>query len=486
MQNKGLSLIIEIYMFKRLPLWFVVILVPLDFIAASLAGVVAWLLRFHPMIQSLKPVIFKLSFTEYFYLVLLAAAFNTVVIASLGLYNVRQEVKLLGTVTKLIFAASVTFAAITSAIFIRQELFDSRFLVIAWWFFAISFLLLERSAVNFFIDRLGSKIGFPVIKILLIGQDHVSERLAKILNEDRSLGMRVVKHLFAPDKNEISALVADNLIDEILLADTNYPKEKILELIEFANERHLLFSFVPNLFQTLTVNSKTAVIGDVPFVELRRTPLEGWGKIVKRAADMMGSTLGIIFFAPLMLAIALAIKHDSPGPILYKSKRVGPSGHFTMFKFRTMKVEYCTGEGYPNAAEAEKAENDLIQKYNTRSGPVPKVLNDPRRTKLGRFLENSSLDELPQFLNSLKGDISLVGPRPHLPKEVEKYEKIYHRVFALKPGITGMGQISGRSDLNFEDEFRLDLHYIENWSLWLDLIILLKTPFSILFKRHRS
>ncbi len=473
-------------MFKRLPLWFVVVLVPLDFIAASFAGAAAWFSRFHPIAQSLKPVIFKISFAEYFSLVLLVAAFNTMVVASLGLYNIRQEVKLFGTVTKLILATSVTFAAITSAIFIRQELFDSRFLVIVGWFFATIFLLLERSAINFFIDKLGSKIGVPSIKILLIGQDYVSERLVKILDEDKSLGMRVVKQLAVPDKNEIATFIADNPIDEILLADTNYPKEKILELIEFSNDKRLLFSFVPNLFQTLTVNSKTAVIGDVPFVELRRTSLEGWGKIAKRTMDTIGSFVGIIFFAPLMLSIALAIKLDSPGTVLYKSKRVGPRGQFTMFKFRTMKMEYCTGEGYPNAEQAEKVENELIQKHSTRSGPVPKVLNDPRRTKLGKFLENSSLDELPQFFNSLKGDISLVGPRPHVPKEVEKYEKSYHRVFALKPGITGMSQISGRSDLNFEDEFRLDLHYIENWSLWLDLIIVFKTPIAILFKRHRS
>ena len=157
-----------------------------------------------------------------------------------------------------------------------------------------------------------------------------------------------------------------------------------------------------------------------------------------------------------------------------------------MFKFRTMKLEYCTGDDYPYSKQAEQLESSLIEKHNIRQGPVPKVLNDPRRTRLGRFLERTSLDELPQFFNSLKGDISLVGPRPHLQKEVAHYEKVHKRVFAVKPGITGMAQIAGRSDLNFDDEVRLDLYYIENWSLWLDLIIIFKTPFVILFRRHKS
>jgi len=474
-------------MFRRMPLWLVAALIPLDFAAVICAGVAAWLLRFHPLVQALRPVIFRLSFADYFSLVILAATLNTVIIAVLGLYKFRQEISMLSTMTRLVLACFVTFAAITSAIFIRQELFDSRFLVITGWLLAIIFLLTERSLINLVIALGGSKLGLPTIKILLVGHDHISEKIKQILDDNSSLGMRVVKSINSPDISEISTyLERGGVIEEILLSDPSYPKEDVVDLIEFAHDQHIRFSFVPNLFQTLTANATGAVIGGIPVVELRRTPLEGWGRISKRILDIIGSMVAIIVFSPFMAAIAIAIKLDSEGPVLYRSKRFGPKREFIMLKFRTMKIEYCTGDDYPYSKQAEQLESSLIEKHNIRQGPVPKVLNDPRRTRLGRFLERTSLDELPQFFNSLKGDISLVGPRPHLQKEVAHYEKVHKRVFAVKPGITGMAQIAGRSDLNFDDEVRLDLYYIENWSLWLDLIIIFKTPFVILFRRHKS
>ena len=361
------------------------------------------------------------------------------------------------------------------------------FELFSWHLLAIIFLLTERSLINLVIALGGSKLGLPTIKILLVGHDHISEKIKQILDDNSSLGMRVVKSINSPDISEISTyLERGGVIEEILLSDPSYPKEDVVDLIEFAHDQHIRFSFVPNLFQTLTANATGAVIGGIPVVELRRTPLEGWGRISKRILDIIGSMVAIIVFSPFMAAIAIAIKLDSEGPVLYRSKRFGPKREFIMLKFRTMKIEYCTGDDYPYSKQAEQLESSLIEKHNIRQGPVPKVLNDPRRTRLGRFLERTSLDELPQFFNSLKGDISLVGPRPHLQKEVAHYEKVHKRVFAVKPGITGMAQIAGRSDLNFDDEVRLDLYYIENWSLWLDLIIIFKTPFVILFRRHKS
>ena len=186
-----------------------------------------------------------------------------------------------------------------------------------------------------------------------------------------------------------------------------------------------------------------------------------------------------------MLLVAIAIKLDSKGPIIYKNERVGSDGKkFYVYKFRYMKIEYCTGTQY-GGNNAQKIEEDLIKKQSVRQGPLYKIANDPRKTNVGVFIEKYKLDELPQFFNVFQGNLSLVGPRPHQPREVAKYDKHHFKLFQIKPGITGMAQISGSSDLNFEDEYKLDLYYIENWTLWLDIKILLKTPIEM-FKKHKN
>jgi len=183
--------------------------------------------------------------------------------------------------------------------------------------------------------------------------------------------------------------------------------------------------------------------------------------------------------------VAILIKLDSPGPIIYKNVRVGPKNDFDTYKFRSMKIEYCTGGQYDKTGAADSLENELIEKQSMRSGPVYKIADDPRRTRLGRFLEKTSLDELPQFFNVLLGEMSLVGPRPHQPKEVAKYERWHKKVFNIKPGVTGLAQISGRSEIDFDEEAKIDTYYIENWSLGLDFKILLKTPLAVLFRKSK-
>ena len=179
---------------------------------------------------------------------------------------------------------------------------------------------------------------------------------------------------------------------------------------------------------------------------------------MKRIIDIFGSIFGLIIFSPIMAAVAILIKLDSPGPIIYKNERVGPKNNFNTYKFRSMKIEYCTGRGYDDPGRADSFENELIEKQSIRSGPVYKIADDPRRTRLGRFLEKTSLDELPQFFNVLLGNMSLVGPRPHQPKEVAKYERWHKKVFNIKPGVTGLAQISGRSEIDFDEEAKIDTY----------------------------
>ena len=158
---------------------------------------------------------------------------------------------------------------------------------------------------------------------------------------------------------------------------------------------------------------------------------------------------------------------------------------FPVYKFRYMRKELCTDPHTPEGKKALEYEKQLIAELSIRKGPLYKIKNDPRKTIVGAFIEKYSIDELPQFFNVLRGNMSLVGPRPHQKREIEKYNEYHRRLLTIKPGITGMAQISGRSDLQFEDEYKLDVYYIENWSLWLDIQICLKT-LSVLFRRRKN
>jgi len=210
------------------------------------------------------------------------------------------------------------------------------------------------------------------------------------------------------------------------------------------------------------------MVGDLPIVTLRQTPLDGWGRVFKRIFDFVASLILVILLIPLWIIIPILIKVGSRGPVIYTSKRKYRNKIFNFYKFRSM-VE--------NADELKK---QLISMNERADGPMFKIKNDPRITRLGRFMRKTSIDELPQLFNVLLGNMSLVGPRPHLPEEVERYKDHHYQVFAVKPGITGLAQVTGRSGLGFEDEVRLDVYYIEHWSLWLDIKLILKSILVIL------
>jgi exopolysaccharide biosynthesis polyprenyl glycosylphosphotransferase len=234
---------------------------------------------------------------------------------------------------------------------------------------------------------------------------------------------------------------------------------------------------VPDLVQVQRTNIEISSPSGIPLISLKPTPLDGWGRVLKRIFDIFGAIIGLVLLSPILIITAIAIKLDSKGTILFKYlddgsrvKRVGQYGRlFNFLKFRSMK---------PNTHNMRY--NELAKQDIRKDSPMVKIKNDPRVTRVGKFIRKTSIDELPQLWNVLKGDMSLVGPRPHLPEEVEKYENHHKFVLSLKPGITGLAQIGGRSNLDFEKEIQLDTFYIENWSLWKDIKIILKT-FKVVF-----
>jgi len=198
-------------------------------------------------------------------------------------------------------------------------------------------------------------------------------------------------------------------------------------------------------------------------VQLRRTALVGWGRVFKRLTDIGSSTLALVLLSPVFALIAFAIKWESAGPVFVGLQRLSRNRRFLLYKFRSM-IE--------NAEELKP----LLASYNERpDGPLFKMHHDPRVTAVGRLLRRMRLDEMPQFFNVFRGDISLVGPRPHQPDEIAKYQRHHRKVLAIKAGATGLAQISGSSDLPFEEEVALDTFYIENWSFMMDVRIIVRT-----------
>lgn len=455
-------------------LTFSAILVPLDYLVVFLAALAAYGLRFGTVVTGFRPVISEIPLEEYLPVALIASLIWVMVFALSGLYNIRTTRRMVEEFSKIFLACSTAFLIIIIFIFFQRELFSSRFIILSGWLLSIIFISIERFLVRSIQHQLLKK-GIGAHRVIVLGKDQTTGRLVHELTNNSSWGYKIVKHLSIQEEEDLKQLkdvLGDNSIDEVIQADPTIQKELVLKIIDLCNENHLAFKYAANLFETSATNIEVIPIAGIPVIEIKKTPLDGWGKILKRVFDLTCSFLLLIFLTPLFLLVAIIIKFDSKGTVFVGLERVGQKGkRFILYKFRSMI----------KGAHALKKD---LQVYNERAdGPLFKMKNDPRITRFGKFLRRTSIDELPQLFNVLKGNISLVGPRPHEPEEVSRYQKHHKKLLTIKPGVTGMAQVSGRSDLSFEEEVRLDVYYIENWSLRLDLQLLLKTPFALLSKR---
>jgi exopolysaccharide biosynthesis polyprenyl glycosylphosphotransferase len=251
-------------------------------------------------------------------------------------------------------------------------------------------------------------------------------------------------------------------VDEIFFT-TPCERSIVQEVLEKSRMHGVDLRVVPDLYAGLAWNSPIEYIGQFPTIPLHRGQVPELGFMLKRVLDVIFSSLFFLFLSPFLLVIALAIKFESHGPVFYASERIGKKGRiFRCYKFRTM------------VRDAEKRRTEFMH-MNERDGVLFKITNDPRITRIGRFLRKYSLDELPQFINVLKGDMSVVGPRPPIASEVMEYKPSHLRRLDVTPGITGLWQVQGRRDPSFDSYVSLDVTYIENWSLWLDIKIIIRT-----------
>jgi len=456
---------------KKSELLFSAILVPVDYFMVFVAGLLAYNLRFGEFFSEIRPIVYEIVLKEYVAAILIVSGIFVVIFALTGLYSIKGNKKIIDEISKIFVATTASVALIIILIFFQRELFSSRFIILAGWILSFMLATLGRIVVRT-IQRTLIKKGIGVHYTLIIGNDKLTDDLISQIHKQPELGYKIIgrcSDFSQSSKDEILTKLEASPIDEIIQADASLPRNENLELKEFCHDHHITFKYLTDLVQTPPVHIDISTIADIPIIEVRRTKLDGWGRILKRAFDIFVSSLLLIVLSPLLLIVAILIKIDSQGPVFVKLERIGEKEkRFVLFKFRSM------------VKNAQALKDELVQYNERQDGPLFKIKNDPRITRMGRLIRKLSIDELPQFINVFIGKMSLVGPRPHEPEEVAKYERWQKKLLAIKPGVTGLAQISGRSDLKFEDEAKLDIYYIENWSPKIDFHILFKTPWVVI------
>ena len=358
-----------------------------------------------------------------------------------------------------------------------------------------AFLLIRRALIIHFI-RANRMRGENHTRILVIGsRDRAKETIRAILDAENSLldivgcleidessnGQTVVGDIkVIGDMRQFKVILLNSVIDEVIFAVPLKKIQDVNDQITFAEKLGVKIRIMPDWqLQQVMFRPETATIlfenfVGIPTLSLSSTPKNNLELLTKSFIDYMGAVFAIILLSPVLLLVALLVKLSSPGPVIYSQERSGLNGRrFMVHKFRTM------------VADAEKL-RDSLDELNEMDGPVFKIKDDPRITPIGRFLRKTSLDELPQLFNILKGDMSLVGPRPPIPSEVEQYLPCQRRRLSMKPGLTCIWQVSSRrNDIPFEKWMRMDLKYIDNWCLLLDLKLLLRTLSTVLLGSGR-
>jgi len=457
--------------------WLRFLILGLDIVLVNLAFGLAYIIRYRlQWFRAVDPAYYT-DFGAYLPFAFLLTVLLISAYAMEGLYGEQRGRRFWDDFYG-IFNGTTTGLGITIIIvFFWRPLFYSRLIFAYTAVLVIALLSLERIVLRAVLARL-RKRGIGVARVLIVGAGELGRMVMRNIVANPDLGYKAVG--FVDDNPEKSTDIGpiralgdlDRLpeilkkedIDEVIITLPWQSYRRIMRVMTQSERAGVRARVVPDLFQLRLGRVEVASLNGIPLIGLREMRLSRHQLIIKRGMDVVLSSLALVILAPLLGVIALAIKVDSPdGPVLFRQVRVGKDGRlFHLYKFRSM---------IPEAELIKQHLKDL----NEADGPLFKIRNDPRLTRVGRILRRFSLDELPQLVNVLRGEMSLVGPRPALPEEVAQYEPWHHKRLTVTPGITGLWQISGRSDLSFDEMMLLDVYYVENWSLLLDLRILLLT-----------
>jgi exopolysaccharide biosynthesis polyprenyl glycosylphosphotransferase len=403
------------------------------------------------------------------YFVLPSIVVFLILAAALGLYTLRSTSSAWRE-TWLACVASALWLVIVIAwyLLVLQQIFFSRAVLLYGVTSMAAFVVLGRASLTL-LHRALLRAGLGRRTVVSVGSRALAMVARKTLEGDDHYSY--LGHL--PSLDALRRLAHQQDIDLVLQTDPDPSGEDTIALINYCRSTHVGYGFLPPVFADVPHLLQVERLGLLPLMRFQPTPLDGWGRVAKRLFDIVFSIILLVALSPVLLFTALAIFLDSGWPVFYRSVRVGEQGRkkIRVLKFRSM------------VKDADKQKPHLQKLNHRRDGPLFKVRNDPRVTRVGKFLRRSSIDELPQLFDVLRGEMSLVGPRPHLTEEVARYSLEQRRVFAVKPGVTGLSQITGRSDLAFEEEVRFDLQYIEEWSLALDVWILWRTLFTVFSRK---
>ncbi|MFO7869043.1 MAG: sugar transferase [Bacteroidales bacterium] len=388
----------------------------------------------------------------------------------------------------ILFAYFLLIAIGVGALFLFVYIFDLESVKrsVLLLFAAVNLVTLFVLKIDiYYIFKKYRRRGKNTVNVVLVGDDEL-DGLIKKIEKNTFWGYTIIAvitdnqivfqkygntYTILPSTTDISNYIENNTVDELLFSDAQFD-ENIIKIIYSCLEIGVVFRMSSQFLNIAQAKSSIQYLDEIPFFTFQNTPHNYIYISFKSIFDFFFSLCTVLILSPVFLIISLAIKLDSPGPVIFKQTRVGLRGReFQLYKFRSM---------VQNAEEILQQKDTQSQVKNEQDGPVFKMKNDPRVTRLGRFLRKTSLDELPQFFNVLKGDMAIVGPRPPIPSEVEKYERWQLRRLSMKPGITCIWQVSGRNNIPFEKWMKLDLQYIDSWSLKLDFMIILKTIKTII------
>ena len=384
--------------------------------------------------------------------------------------------------TKIVASLFQTMVVTLIFALVNGEEFQSYYIFYGTLFFAILFVGSSRWAYERLTGMVLRAAGYRR-RAVLIGTGEQIEAVAHALADSPDpTGTEVIGFISLtprPDNglrslgtlDEIGAVIAEHGLDEVIIADPAFPQPQAVELVDRCHRRGVHVRVAPSTMEILVHRAEFVPGQSVPLFELKPPVFEGFDYVVKRLFDLLLSALILLVISPLLAAIAVSVRLTSRGPVIYRSLRPGIGGKpFACLKFRTMY------------RDADQRQADL-ESLNEASGALFKMKDDPRMTPVGRFLRAHSLDELPQLLNVLRGEMSLVGPRPLPQRDYDRLEDWHKKRYLVLPGITGLWQVSGRSDLDFDDLVRLDFLYLERWSPYLDFTILIKTVPAVLTRR---
>jgi exopolysaccharide biosynthesis polyprenyl glycosylphosphotransferase len=461
------------------------LLVAADMVLILIAFGVAYYIRYElQWFRTVDPVS-RVGFAAY-----IPFAFAMMVILPIsfrfsGVYPYRRGRSLIEETYTIATATAVGVMAMIITILFFRPLLYSRLIFFYTALLVTFFLGIGRFSLQLALDHLRT-YGVGVRRAILVGAGDVGRMVMRTMVARPDYGFQLIGFL---DDNPAKGLTnigpyralgpVDNLgqvledepVDVVIICLPWQSHRMIQRLLRTCESSAVRAQVVPDLFQLTKNQVVVEELNGIPLISTRDVSIQGWNFVVKRASDLVISVVGGILALPLCGLIAIAIKLDSPGPVIYKQTRIGRNGvPFECYKFRSM-VE--------GAADMRQDLGGI----NEASGPLFKVRNDPRRTRVGRWIRRFSLDELPQIINVLRGEMSWVGPRPNLPEEVEQYQEWHRRRLSVSPGITGLWQVSGRSDLTFDEMVLLDIYYVENWNLAMDLSILLRSFPAILGAR---